>query len=909
MKREKHQRAEEDPQPDSTTSVGQMLGHYRVMGELGRGGMGEVYRVADTKLDREVALKVVPPELAADPRRLARFAREAKTLAALNHPNIVQIYSVETATLQRTTAAKRAEQTVHFLTMELVEGKTLDHFIPAEGLGAEKFFELAVPIAEAVGAAHERGVTHRDLKPGNVMVTAEGRVKVLDFGLAKPAPMALGDETELATEPMTAAGLILGTVPYMSPEQAEGKPVDLRSDVFSLGIMLYEMVTGKRPFEGDSSLRILSAIVQDDPPSVTEVKPELPRHLARIIGRCLEKERKRRFQSGVGLYHELESFCEETKFAVRSGVLPAQSPTRWSVPSRFLAAIAIVAALAAVTTWVLVSRPQPAPATDQVVKIVVLPFENLGALADEYFADGMTEEINSRLSALEGLAVISRRSAMKYKGTQLSLKELSDEFGVDYVLEGSVRWQKSDEGLSRVRVTPQLIQVADDRQLWSERYDAVPADIFDVQSDIAERVSDALGVALVVNPVRPTDNIEAYDAYLQANDYLHRGMELDLSEQLLFAIEMYDRALELDPTFAQALARQSAAHSWLYKLYFDRNAARAEKAREAAMRAADLNPDLPEVHHALGLIFQLVEVDRQRAVEEFQLALKAQPNNSLILESLAWVQMELGLWDEGIESMAQAIEIDPFGRFYCWTGGCKFAQRRYDEAMRFHDDAIRLSPQRSCPYFCQVIIALNDEGDTERAREILGRLPPSLGLEGVPPLNYPWLLVEMVDQRYDRALERLAAGPSEVYTFNTYWIPKDLLYAQIYGLLGRSELETAHYEAARARLEDEVSERPEDPRLHSSLGIAYAGLGMADRAISEGRLGLELLSGSLGLTMGYRLKDLVQIYTMVGDHGRALESLEKLLSVPNTAPYVSTDPTWAPLWDDPLFVELQEKYG
>ncbi|MGH9392225.1 MAG: protein kinase domain-containing protein, partial [Vicinamibacteria bacterium] len=321
--------------------IGRTLSHYRILEKLGEGGMGEVYLAEDTKLDRRIALKVLPPELAESAERRGRFEREAKAVAALNHPNIVTVHSVEES------------DGVHFITMELVRGKTLTELLPRNGFPLDRFFALAVPLADAVAAAHQEGITHRDLKPDNVMVTGEGRVKVLDFGLAKPTKGYAGSAaSEFPTQAKTAEGTIVGTLAYMSPEQAEGKAVDARSDIFSLGILLYEMATGVRPFRGESATAVLSAIIKDTPVSVTELRPSIPRDLAKIIRRCLSKEAGRRFQTAIDLRNELE----ECRSEVDSGetISPKASPRWW-----FAAVAVLTAAVAAAVIFRREDRLQP----------------------------------------------------------------------------------------------------------------------------------------------------------------------------------------------------------------------------------------------------------------------------------------------------------------------------------------------------------------------------------------------------------------------------------------------------------------------------------------------------------------------------------------------------------------------
>jgi eukaryotic-like serine/threonine-protein kinase len=398
----------------------------------------------------------------------------------------VTIYSIEEA------------DDLSFITMELIEGQTLRHIVPRGGLPLGRIFELAIPLSEAVAAAHMRGITHRDLKPENILVARDGKIKVLDFGLAKMGEVfgSVGDGSRLPTRALTEEGRIVGTVAYMSPEQAEGKPVDPRSDVFTLGIILYEMSTGERPFKGDTAVSLLSSILKDNPPSVSQINSNLPRDLARIVNRCLMKEPARRFQSALGLATELGTLKQESDSgeleavsvdARRSGA--ARPPVAGGAIARKLALMAVVVACLAVAGYAglrawrrgPVSAESPAASSgaaassnrpiDTRQKIVVLPFENLGEASDAYFAAGMTEEITSRLASVNGLGVISRTSAVQYAKTGRTTRQIGDELGVDYLLEGTVRWERGGSGSNRVRVTPQLIRVSDDTQLWGDRYD------------------------------------------------------------------------------------------------------------------------------------------------------------------------------------------------------------------------------------------------------------------------------------------------------------------------------------------------------------------------------------------------------------------------------------------------------
>ncbi|MGB5658455.1 MAG: serine/threonine-protein kinase, partial [Thermoanaerobaculia bacterium] len=504
-------------------------------------------------------------------------------------------------------------QTVHFLTMQRVDGRQLSELIPDGGLPLERIFQLGIPLAEALAAAHEKGIVHRDLKPANIMVTEEGRLKVLDFGLAKLHQAAAAPEVTAApTEVLTGEGKILGTMPYMSPEQLEGKDLDPRSDIFSVGILLYEMATGGRPFQGETSVSLISSIVKDTPPSIDTVRAELPHHLARIVNRCLDKDPKRRYQSASEVYNELDVLRGEVESGVVSSgvtrptsaefeaakatVQPAGRRRWWPI-----AAAAGIVLVGAVALW-LGRGGDREPQADRAVAedtgattgaagvaearlpaIVVLPFQNRGASEDEYFADGMSEEITTRLAGVSGLRVVSSSSAMQYKENRPPLEQIAEELDVDYVLDGSVRWARGDDG-SHVRITPQLVRIDDDAQVWAESYDRVIEDVFEMQAEIASEVVAQLGVTLL-EPEReqlgtkPTENLEAYQAYLRGN-YGQESSDFTESTRRRI-IEDFRTAVELDPDFALAWAALAHAHSFYYRLGYDFTEARRTMAGEA----------------------------------------------------------------------------------------------------------------------------------------------------------------------------------------------------------------------------------------------------------------------------------------------------------------------------------------
>ena len=570
--------------------IGRSLGHYRITAAIGAGGMGEVYRATDTKLGRDVAIKVLPAAMAQDAERLARFEREARSLASLNHPNIVTIYAVEEA------------DGIRFLAMELVEGETLDTLLAPGGLPLPRFFEIAVPLADALSAAHERGIVHRDLKPANVMVTREGRVKVLDFGLAKlEAADSHPDLTSTPTESranLTSEGQVFGTVAYMSPEQARGGKVDARSDVFSLGVVLYQMVTGERPFQGASAVDMISSILRDTPPSVTDRRGDLPPHLARILRRCLEKDPRDRYQTSRDVYNELRDLRNET-----SSAPAAPSPRPEAVVGRRRAPAARArpgsgapwaAAVAAVLLGVALyagqrselppaSRaPQTGSEPPAIRSIAVLPLDNYsGDPGQDYFAEGMTDELTSDLATISQLRVISRGSAMQFKGANRPpTPEIAKTLNVDAIVEGSVL-----RAGDRVRITAQLIDARADRHLWAKSFERSSRDVLALQDELASAIAREIHVQLTPAEESrltraPSVNPEAYDAYLKGRYFFNRPSDENLSK----AIAQFEEAIRLDPSFAPAFSGLSDAYLWAG---YNEGVLTASEARPKAKAAAE----------------------------------------------------------------------------------------------------------------------------------------------------------------------------------------------------------------------------------------------------------------------------------------------------------------------------------
>jgi serine/threonine protein kinase/tetratricopeptide (TPR) repeat protein len=885
--------------PGSGIGPGSQIGRFRVEQELGRGGMGVVYLAHDTKLERPVAIKSLPADLMGNAMIRKRWKREAQVLASLNHPNIATIYE----------ELEEAEG-VRYLILEYVAGDTLTERIAQRGLKLQEALSIALQVAEAVAAAHEKDIIHRDLKPGNIKITPDAKVKVLDFGLAKVVASEVPDQQSTTTEP----GKVIGTPAYMSPEQARGKPVDRRSDIWSFGCVLYEMLTGEVPFKGETASDTLANILDKDPD--WQLLPQTtPGNIQVLLRRCLEKDPHRRLQHIGDVAIEIRETLSLPEAAppVTTPSISLRPETAAKARSRRIAIViggAIIVFAAGIAVW-LVNKKPSLPLSRE-TRLVVLPFENLGSTEDEYFADGMTEEIMSRLSGIHSLGVISRTSAIQYKNSNKTIQQIGKELGVEYVLEGTVRWERPSEGPSRVRVTPQLIRVPDDTHLWSDRYDAVLANIFEVQSDIAERVAQALDITLLeaerqALAAKPTEFMEAYDYYLRGNEYFHRSI---LESDFRIAIQMYEKAVELDPTFAPAYAQLSRIHVRMYWWYYDRSEERLGLAKQAVDKALQLNPSLPGVRLALGHYYYQGQLDYRGALEQFAIATRSQPNNSEVLSYIGYVQMRQGKFEQALANIKKASELDPL--YYLLpneVGSTLRLLRRYPEAERYYERAISLAPDLPDVYSDKAELYLRWTGSTEKARAVLEEALDNIKLPESPDIVNLLVAVDVYDGNYQEVLDRLSLKLEYVDDqFN--FIPKALLYAQIYGCMDKKQLEQASYESAQSILETKVRKWPDDARFHSALGIAYAGLGRKEDAIREGKLAVELLPVTKDARRGpNRVEDLARIYVMVGEFDAAIDQIEFLLSIPGelSIPLLRLDPVWAPLREHPRFKKLLQE--
>ncbi len=894
------------------------LSHYKILQEISRGGMGIVYRALDLKLDREVALKVLPPELVEDAERKRRFIQEAKAAAKLEHPHIGVVHEIDEA------------DGATFIAMELIRGEQLRDLMQKGRLPVNRSLELATEIAEGLNRAHGQGIVHRDVKPANVMVTEDGHAKIIDFGLVKLIePLGVEDsQAQTALKGKTDPGKVMGTVSYMSPEQARGERVDARSDIFAFGIVLFEMLNGRAPFRGASGIETLNAILKEPAPRVppldSHVSGEAAFQIQHILDRCLAKAPEDRYQTTRDLILDLRAARRHLESGSTSAIAepPSSGATASGSQPRsrralVLATLAALAVVAIGAVYFLLTREQGPSEKENTgasrKKIAVLPFENLGPAEDAYFAAGVTEEITSRLAVVSGLRVISQNSSRQFAGSDKSTKEIGGELGVDYLLRGSVRWQKIAEAAGRVRVTPRLIRVTDDTHVWSKSYDQDLDDIFQAQSDIARQVIQQLDVRLAAREETalesmPTDNLEAYQVYLRGLD-ARWGPDREQEAVLRFAIEMFERAVELDPEFTKAHTELSIAHSWFYFNGFDPAAeerkARQDRAKTAVDKAQKLEPDLPETHLALGYYYFWIDRDYDQAVKEFSIAAEGLPNNSRVFEGRGYVQRRQGYLAECLASLERAFELDPQNARYAMNIGLThLILRNYAEADRYFDRSIILSPNQVAAYQFKASGVLSWKGDLEVARAVLNSAPNFADSWNVFQLD-------LYERRYREALGRLSPRSEGVYRSQTHIRPKSLWEAQLYDLMSRPEQAADAYEKARVFLENELREQPNDFRLHAALGITYAGLGKKTEAVRAWERSVDVLPLSRdALIVRHRITDCALIHTMVGDHDTALDWIEELLSKPTgySVKDIEMDPRWDPLRNHPRYQKIIDKF-
>ncbi len=647
--------------------IARTLGHYRILEKLGEGGMGVVYRAHDDQLDRDVAIKVLPAASFSDPAARARLLREARSAAALNHPHISTIHEVGEAEGQA------------YIAMELIEGQALSACLADGALPAEQVLRYGLQLAEALAHAHERGIAHRDFKSANVVITKDGRAKVLDFGLAKRLSEDELGEVTRSQASVSAPGAIAGTLAYMAPEQLLGQPADARSDVWALGVVLYEMATGSRPFQGQTGFELSSAILNRRPGALPG---EIPLPLRGVIERCLEKEPEQRYPRGGEARAALE--------AIQTGAVAPWAGWSYGLKRRRWLALAAVATVVLMLVVLAVLRPRFGGAP-RIESLAVLPLENLsGDPAQEYFADGMTEALITDLARLKGLkGVIARGSVMRFKGTKKPLAEIARELQVDALITGAVL-----RAGDRVRITAQLINARNEQQLWAEGYERDLRDVLSLQSEVTRAIASEIKLKLTpqeqtrLASARPV-NPEAYEAYLQGRFHWQKLSP----ESYKAALQYFQLALEKDPNYALAYAGMSIA--WLSPAHMGFQPPREAlpKAKAAALKALELDGTLAEAHYARAAVSFLLEWDWPTTGRECQKTIELNPNFPDVHQIYADFLLLMGRPQEALPEIERARDLDPLNAFAeAAVGGRLLRVRRYDDGIALLRKALQSEP-------------------------------------------------------------------------------------------------------------------------------------------------------------------------------------------------------------------------
>ncbi|HEX5385526.1 MAG TPA: protein kinase [Gemmatimonadales bacterium] len=907
-----------------------LSGQYTLERELGRGGMATVFLAQDQKHRRPVALKVLLPELAAS-LGADRFHREIEVAARLQHPHILTVHD----------SGQTAGQL--WFTMPYVEGQSLrDRLTRERQLQVDDALRIAREAAAALDYAHEHGVVHRDVKPENILLTRRGDVLVADFGIAR----ALGGSP---AEALTQTGMAVGTPAYMSPEQAAGDAIDGRSDIYSLGCVLYEMLAGEPPYTGVSAQAIMAKRFSDPVPSVRRVRPVVPEAVDYAIQRALAQIPADRFGTAIELAQALQ-VPAITPVAVPTVATPvpgsappsiatppgaaaaapmptasnpaAPAPMPTAAPRRTRPRIPIAAAMLAlgfaIGLGVLFAWRRSRGAADDAAgrpkRLAVLPFENQGDSADAYFADGITDELRGKLAAVPGLEVVAGRSSNEYRHSAKELPEIARDLGVDYLLVGTIRWERGgvaggNGGAGRVRVSPELIKVASGSSpttKWAEPFDAALTDVFQVQADIAGRVTQSLNVALgsgaaARESARPTTSTEAYDYYLRGNEYFERQRMADIE----LAADLYRRALGADSSFALAWARLARADAFTYWFGNDRSAAHAARIEREARRALALGPDLPEAHVAMGFFHYWGQLDYAAALDEFAAASRLEPNNADAAYAAGLVQRRQGKWEQAVASFTHATALDPRSVDDLFDlASTYFMMRAYADAERVLERAAELAPDSPDVYALRMAVAVNWKGDIGKARDLMR--------EGLGRFEFARFAATKsygdcfdllaADDAYQADVARLTpAAFSGVPVF--YFGFKSTVHYR------RGELAVARAYADSARTEAlaTIQRHEENVFVYTTLSQAYAVLGQGKDAIAAAERALALLPPSKDAVYGQEGHVvLAWAYMLQGNRAAAVEQLRGVLAAPSylSAARLRADPLWAPLKDTPGFEQL-----
>jgi serine/threonine protein kinase/tetratricopeptide (TPR) repeat protein len=887
---------------NSGALIGESIGHYRIESLIGVGGMGEVYLARDERLGRKVALKLLPEQLTADETQVARFKTEARAASALNHPNILTVYEIS------------SEGDRQFIATEFIDGVTLRTWLARGRINLHDALEIAVQIASGLAAAHSAGVVHRDIKPENIMLRPDGYVKVLDFGIAKLSEQQPATDHRDAGKigvHQTRSGL-LGTARYMSPEQACGETADARSDIWSLGVVIYEMVAGIPPFQGKTPSECMTSIQTTAPPSLSSVLPDVPLKLEAILKKALQKNKDARYQTSKEMLAELRTVKAETD--------AARFPKRHKLGALLtLTGVIMVLCASALFSFRSMKTTHRPVATAQDLasnpartekSIAVLPFENLSSDPDNsFFADGVQDEILTDLARIADLKVIGRTSVMQYKsGVARDLSRIGQQLGVTHLVEGTV--QRSG---NRVRLNAQLVDARTNRRLWGQIYERDLADVFAIESEIATTIAGELNAKISLNEKseieRPrTGDVPAFDLYTRAtNLLLIETFSDDLPGHLRQAANLLNQAVTRDPTFFEAYCQLSYAHDGLYFYGYDHTPARLASAELAIQTAFQLRPDAGEAHLARAQNLYWGYLDYDDALAELEVARRSLPNNARVFLLLGYIHRRQGRWEESARDFDRAVELDPRNLdtlLQIATNHDLF--RRYAEEKLILDRALAIEPNQAEIKVVRTNVDLDSKADTKPLHQVLDEIRAE-NPAAVRGIANNWLICALAERDAAAAKDALIALGDTPLRDGTVHLNRLFVEGLIARMMKDEGKARAAFIAARAEQEKIVQSEPNYAPPRCVLGLIYAALGRKEEALREGRRAVELLPVEKDAIWGPAMhRYLAKIAAWVGDKDLACEQLAIATPVPSGVSYgqLKLMPWWDPLRGDPRFEKI-----
>jgi serine/threonine-protein kinase len=877
------------------SEVQQALAHdYEVDRLLGRGGMATVYLASDRRTGQQVAIKVLEPDLAGSVGH-ERFLREIGIASALKHPGILTVQDSGDA------------NGILYYVMPYVEGESLRDRMDREGqLPIDDALRIAIEVATSLHFAHEQGFIHRDIKPDNIMLSG-GRAFLADFGIARAIDQA-------GTEKLTETGLAVGTPAYMSPEQWAGTGrVDGRADQYALGCVTYEMLMGETPFSGPTAQVMLARHLSADVPSLRLARTSIEPGIENAVRRSMEKVPADRFSTLEEFAEALSTRNQTASGSYRDASRPsgdgsgslAAALRPWYRRPAALAAAAVVVLLGVGGTLAS-GMLRGTPGEDR-SRLVVLPFRNVGAAEDEYFADGVTEEITARLASVASIGVIARTSATQYRNSDKSVRQIGEELDVGYLIEGSVRWDRAAVGTPDVKIAIRLIRISDGTQMWSTDLTVELSRVFEVQATVAERVVEALDRVLIEPErvrlaARPTENMTAYDFYLRGNAYYNRSWErADVDS----AISMYEQATAQDPTFALAWANLGNTHAWKHRLGFDETPERLALARAAIAKAQEFGPDLAETHIAEGLYLYWGEWKFEEAVTALTKARAIQPSNAGVYRQLGNIRRRQGQWVRAVQEYEKAGEFDPRSHIIWFNiGHLKLHIRAFDEAGKYLDRALTLQPDFLDGHLLRKGLIIARTGDRALARRTLDSI-----LTIVPPDR--WRLLP--GHWLSGPMRTLYPSPAERLTVirpGNFGLDSSLaLLARAEALteLGATVVAAATTDSAVRALRGQFERTPSVAWVSGALAVAQALDGQKEEAVASAKRAESLQNDALDGPLWIMNEAYVQL--LVGNRKEAMDAIELALTIPSglSVAHVDLDPAWDSLRDDPRFKAIRAK--